>query len=254
MSITLFIIAFIASTIGAISGVGGGVIIKPILDSLGMMNISTINFLSGCTVLSMAISSCIRNTKTKSSHESTTIILAIGASFGGVLGKWVFNSLSGNLSLLQSFSLLIVNTLVLIYMLNKHKIKSFAIINPIQSMLIGLGLGAISAFLGIGGGPINIAALFYFFSMEPKKIARNSLIIILFSQITSLSTTIITGAIPEFDISYLFLMSLGGILGAILGGRFSKLFSNKVCEIFFISLLIFLIILNIYNTIHMSIL
>ena len=55
MSLILFSVSLISSLIGAISGIGGGVIIKPVLDSLGVMSISTINFLSGCTVLAMAI-------------------------------------------------------------------------------------------------------------------------------------------------------------------------------------------------------
>ena len=55
-----------------------------------------------------------------------------------------------------------------------------------------------SSFLGIGGGPINLVVLFYFFSMETKTAAQNSLYIILFSQITSLLTTLITHSVPEF--------------------------------------------------------
>ena len=48
-----FLISFIASTVGAICGVGGGVIIKPVLDLFGVASVSTVSFLSGCTVLSM---------------------------------------------------------------------------------------------------------------------------------------------------------------------------------------------------------
>lgn len=48
------IISFMASVLGAICGIGGGVLMKPILDSLGLMEVSTVSFLSGCTVLSMS--------------------------------------------------------------------------------------------------------------------------------------------------------------------------------------------------------
>ena len=53
MYVIYFLICLGASILGAISGIGGGVIIKPVLDSLGTLNVSTISFLSGCTVLSM---------------------------------------------------------------------------------------------------------------------------------------------------------------------------------------------------------
>ena len=70
-----------------------------------------------------------------------------------------------------------------------------------------------SSFLGIGGGPINLVVLFYFFSMETKTAAQNSLYIILFSQITSLLTTLITHSVPEFTLPALVLMIAGGIGG-----------------------------------------
>ena len=56
----LFFICIAASTIGAIVGAGGGVIIKPAVDLLGLLPVSTVSFLSGCTVLAMSCSSLIR--------------------------------------------------------------------------------------------------------------------------------------------------------------------------------------------------
>ena len=47
-------VSLLASVAGAICGIGGGVIIKPVLDLFGLASVSTISFLSGCTVLSMS--------------------------------------------------------------------------------------------------------------------------------------------------------------------------------------------------------
>jgi uncharacterized membrane protein YfcA len=46
-------VSFFASVIGSICGIGGGVIIKPVLDAVGLYSVSTISFMSGCIVLSM---------------------------------------------------------------------------------------------------------------------------------------------------------------------------------------------------------
>ena len=54
MDILFFVVAFLSSIVGAICGIGGGVVIKPVLDMLQMGAPATINFLSGCTVLSMS--------------------------------------------------------------------------------------------------------------------------------------------------------------------------------------------------------
>jgi hypothetical protein len=50
--ILLFFVSLLASIVGSISGIGGGVIIKPVMDSFSLFPVSTINFLTSCTVLS----------------------------------------------------------------------------------------------------------------------------------------------------------------------------------------------------------
>lgn len=51
--VVFLLFSFSSSLIGAICGIGGGVILKPGLDALGLYDTVTINFLSGCTVLAM---------------------------------------------------------------------------------------------------------------------------------------------------------------------------------------------------------
>ena len=46
-SILIFCVSFFASIAGAICGIGGGVIIKPVLDMLGLASVATISFLFG---------------------------------------------------------------------------------------------------------------------------------------------------------------------------------------------------------------
>ena len=55
MAALVFLIAFGASLIGGICGIGGGVIIKPLLDMMGVADVAMVSFLSSCTVLSMAL-------------------------------------------------------------------------------------------------------------------------------------------------------------------------------------------------------
>ena len=46
MDILFFVVAFLSSIVGAICGIGGGVVIKPVLDMLRMGAPATINFLT----------------------------------------------------------------------------------------------------------------------------------------------------------------------------------------------------------------
>lgn len=82
--VVFFLICFFASIIGAICGIGGGVIIKPVLDAFGVMDVATISFLSGCTVLSMTTYSVIKSKLSGSSNieQKTGLPLALGAAVG----------------------------------------------------------------------------------------------------------------------------------------------------------------------------
>ena len=117
---------------------------------------------------------------------------------------------------------------------------------------IGLLLGIMSSFLGIGGGPINLVVLGYFFSMTTKEAALSSLYIIMFSQITSLIQTCITGNIPDMEVSYLAFMIAGGILGGTIGSKVNKKISDAGVDKLFIFLMAVIVLINIYNAVKFS--
>lgn len=256
MEFIYFIISATASFVGAISGIGGGIIIKPLMDSLGTMSVSIISFLSGCTVLTMCTVSLIRKRKEETKiNLNITLYLAIGACIGGILGKQLFDKsrvIFGNDSLVgisQSIVLLLINLAIIFYMAKKNNIKTHNVKDKKICVLIGLVLGVLSSFLGIGGGPLNIAAIYYFFSMKPKETALNSLFIIFFSQISSLLMTILTNNIPAFGITTLTVMCLGGVSGAIYGSYRASKMSDNLTQKFFSKVLILLVFINIFNII-----
>ena len=259
MSLYLYLIflgvSFGASVVGAICGIGGGVLIKPILDAFGVLSVASISFLSDCTVLSM---SCYSVLKARLSKESlvdlkTGTPLAIGAAIGGVTGKMMFQYLSDmftnkdQVGAIQAVCLLIITLGTMIYTLKKDQIKTLHVQNPLVCIAIGLVLGICSSFLGIGGGPINLVVLFYFFSMDTKTAAQNSLYIILFSQITSLVNTLITHTVPEFEVGLLILMVGGGILGGAAGRIVNKRMDVNMVNKLFIGLMAVIMLICAYN-------
>ena len=252
--LVFLIVCFGASIVGAICGIGGGVIIKPVLDSFGVLDVTAISFLSGCTVLSMTTYSVLKNKISGESHVTmkTGFPLAIGAAVGGLIGKWLFSyvkSLSSDpnkVGAVQALCLLIVTLGTLIYTIYKAKIKTYEVDSAIVCVLIGIFLGIMSSFLGIGG-PINLVVLFFFFSMSTKLAAENSLYIIFFSQIASLISTIVTGSVPDFQIGVLVLMVAGGIAGGICGRAINKKIDEKTVDKLFIALMVLMIVINIYN-------
>lgn len=249
-----FLVSFLSSIVGAICGIGGGVVIKPVLDLFQVASVSTISFLSGCTVLSMSLYSVGRSVlgKERPAQLDRVIPLAIGAAFGGLLGKLTFSLLTEALpgetvGAVQSGCLALVTLATLVYTLNKRKITTRKIESPVISAAIGLGLGILSSFLGIGGGPINLVVLFYFFSMDTKTAASCSLFIILLSQLASLAFTLLTGSVPAFRAADLLLMILGGIGGGIVGRSLNRRLSARVVDRLFLGLIVLIVCISLFN-------
>ena len=105
----------------------------------------------------------------------------------------------------------------------------------------------LSSLFGIGGGPINLAVLYYFFSMDTKTAALNSLYVILFSQSASFLNTVLRNTIPQFDWVILIAMILCGILGGNLGRSLSRRMSSSAIDKLFIGLLIVITGISCYN-------
>ena len=134
------------------------------------------------------------------------------------------------------------------YTIFKKKIHTLTLNNVAVCVIVGLVLGIMSSFLGIGGGPINLMVLGFLFSMSTKESALASLYIIVFSQVTSLVQTVVTGTIPPVQLSYLAVMVIGGLLGGTIGSRINKKIEDEKVDKLFMALMFIIICINIYNT------
>ncbi|RLQ96319.1 sulfite exporter TauE/SafE family protein [Falsibacillus albus] len=256
MYIIYFIVGLGASIVGALAGLGGGVIIKPVLDALGQYHVSTITVLSAATVFTMSVVSLL---KAQSSGVKVkgklSLIISIGSVIGGVIGKFLFNHIEviaeddNLITVIQAGILAVLMLVIYIFVQYKHKFKTYEIKNHSAIFLVGLILGMLASFLGIGGGPLNVAILTWLFSLEMKEASINSIFIIFFSQLSTLLTIELTTGFGRYDLSMLKFMILGGILGGFIGSSLAhKLRHTHIQKIFTITLL-GIILTNLYNMI-----
>ncbi|MEG1131683.1 MAG: sulfite exporter TauE/SafE family protein [Romboutsia sp.] len=254
MQILYFLVAIISTIIGSSVGIGGGVIIKPALDALSSYSLPTVNLLSSSTIFVMSIVTVFYQLKKKDKiNPKNTIVVAIGSIIGGIVGQKIMNLLLStgiNISIInniQSIMLILILLIVFLYMKNKEKVKTYNINNILIIGILGLVLGAISAFLGIGGGPINVAAFTILFSMSANEAARNSILVIFFSQGAKIFSIAATTGFSSYNLEMLPIMLVGGVMGGILGYRLNKSVSEKNIIKIFNIVLISIILLNIYN-------
>ncbi len=245
-----FLIVFVATLIGGISGMGGGVIIKPAFDALSGIDLASIGVLSSVTVLTMSIVSVIKGFRGKPEVDKQLITLALSGVAGGYAGSFIFSFATSIVSD-QSVNIIqiVLNLLLLIFCVFQKFFKTHHAQNPFAFIGVGLLLGALATFIGIGGGPINIALLTLIFGFDIKKAVTSSLFIIMFSQLMNVGTVWVTTHFQGYYLQPLVYMIPAAIVGGFLGTVLCKRLSEKTIKTIYTIVVISLIALNIYNLI-----
>ena len=242
-----------ATMIGAITGLGGGIIIKHAFDFVGMDTTSMISVYSTVAVFTMCLVSIYKRSK-QGFHVKKKIALglAFGSVIGGKIGDVIFlqavESLGSQVvSATQSVILFLLLGGIILFTLNKERIRTLEVTNLVAIVTIGLTVGIISVYLGIGGGPLNIALLVYFFSMKAKDAAAYSILMIFFAQIIKMGTVI-----RDFEkynnVSLVILaIAIFAVLGGWIGTKIQSKLTHEAVEKLYLGLMGVLVLMTAFN-------
>ena len=248
-------VCFLASLLGPLCGIGGGVIIKPAVDAMGVLPVATVSFLSGVSVLTMALATLAQNAAARTSDVDARAMLplALGSAGGGVAGKVLFNRLSTALpstelvGAAQAAVLIALTVTVGVYTINKAQVRSLNVTGAAPKAGIGLVAGMCWSFLGIGGGPFNLAILTFFFAMETKPAAQSSLFIIAFSQGASLAYSLVLGGVPRFEPALLVGVCAAAVAGSVVGRKVARRVDGAVIDRLYLASLVLIALICAYN-------
>ncbi|MFV0424683.1 MAG: sulfite exporter TauE/SafE family protein [Bacilli bacterium] len=246
----IYIIIFIAAIIAAITGIGGGIIIRPILSTTDMSAI-VVNFYACIAIISSTLYSIIKAYYRKESVNLKVIgFLSIGSFVGGVLGNIIFQEV---LKLFSDNTFIVIQSILLIVTLS---FVLYASIKPIKvhkdfssrliMILVGIGVGMLSVFVGIGGGVINVIILDILFKMDKKSIVINSLVMIFISQTASALLMIKTDIFSSIESTTLLYIILTSFLGGIIGKEISLKITSNVIKKMFIIVITVVLFLNLF--------
>lgn len=234
--ILYFMIALSASAVGALAGMGGGVIIKPLCDLIGTYDAQTIGVLSCITVFSMALVSLAKQKQQKADFAADiSFPLSIGSVLGGTIGQRVLERIAAGLpnahvTIVQNVILSVLVGMIFWYMRHKGSLLTLQMRGILPAAAAGGLLGFLSSFLGIGGGPINVALIVFLFSMSTKSATVCSSLTIFFAQAAKLVTILFHEGFGVYDLSALPAMVPGAVLGGFLGAKFNGQLEEKGIE------------------------
>ncbi|SFJ41256.1 hypothetical protein SAMN04487936_10271 [Halobacillus dabanensis] len=258
MFFVMFIIGLITALVGSIAGLGGGVILVPVLLFLGdfyssfdWVNPQSIVGISLVVMIFTGMSSAISYMKHQRVDKKIGFVFLYGSIPGGILGSWLnqFFKTDG-FSLFFGVMMIIVSLLFFIprrtsgSLLFKTGIerkktvdgKTYTYRMPfIIGLILSFSVGMLSGLLGIGGGSLMVPAMILLLNIPPHIATATSMFMIFFASISSSATHVILGHV-EWAHTIWFIP--GAYLGGTLGARINRHLNGQAVEWFLRVLLV----------------
>jgi len=211
-------LGFTAGLLGSIIGLGGGIIIVPVLTFFGFSPALAASN-SIFAVFSNAIASSISYAKQRRIEYSLGLKLGLLSIPGTVIGALVSSEITPSLFKIL-FALILISASVYIFSKRKIEPKRYNISKQIMILAISASFvaGIMSGLFGVGGGIIFVPLMVIAMGLSMKNAAPTSQFILLFASCSALVTHTILGH-PDFYQALL--LSAGAFVGGIVGARLS---------------------------------
>jgi len=211
-------LGFVAGVLGSMIGLGGGIIVVPVLTFFGFPpTLAASNSLFAA--FSNAVASTFSYSKQKRVDFSLGLKLGLLSIPGTVLGAYVSSDVAPGIFKIL-FGLVLISSAIYIFLRKKIETKQSVMTTKVIIFAIGASFfaGIISSFFGIGGGIIFVPLMVVGIGMTMKKAAPTSQFILLFA---SLSGVIVHSVLGHPDFIQAGLLAMGSFVGGLLGARLS---------------------------------
>ena len=211
-------LGFAAGVLGSMIGLGGGIIVVPVLTFLGFPPTAAASN-SLFAALSNAIASTISYSKQKRIVYPLGLKLGLLSIPGTVLGALFSTDVAPDVFKIL-FGFVLVASAAYIFLRKKIEAKEKTISKQMMVFAVGASFfaGIISSFFGIGGGIIFVPLMIVGMGMAMKKAAPTSQMILLFA---SFSGVVVHSLLGHPDFLQAGLLAVGSFFGGLVGARLS---------------------------------
>jgi len=255
-ALVAFLVAIGAGGFGSMVGIGGGLVIVPLLSVLLGYDVKVAIAASLIGVIATSLSASPRYIKTGLADRRLGMLLLVAAALGGLAGGVTADLLDGRtLSLL--FALLLTTVAVRMAWQIRHPIArpplddvevstrfAFSYVEPtsgeevayraqrlLPGTLVSFLAGNVSGLLGVGGGVINVPTMNVLMHV-PIRVATTTSTYMLAA--TATASAVVYLASGQLDPLLAAPVALGVIVGARLGARLAMRLSQDVLRLAFV--------------------
>jgi len=211
-------LGFAAGILGSMIGLGGGIIVVPVLTFLGFPpTVAASNSLFAA--LSNSIASTISYSRQKRIEYFLGLKLGLLAIPGTILGAILSTDIAPDIFKIL-FGLVLIASAIYIFLRKQIESKEKVISKQMIIFAIGSSFfaGIISSFFGIGGGIIFVPLMVVGMGMSMKKAAPTSQLILFFA---SLSGVIVHSVLGHPDFLQAGFLAIGSFFGGLVGAKLS---------------------------------
>lgn len=206
----LILVGIFIGTMAGFFGIGGGMLLVPILLVLGFEMKDAI----GISIVQMVFSSIYGsylNYKKGSLLVGEGIFVGFGGFVGGYIGGYVTQFISDTVLQFLFFGLLIFALFRLFFSQHHEDDGATKTLNKALLFGIGLGIGIFSITLGVGGSIILIPILVGLLHYPIKKAVSAGLFFVVFSSVAGLISRLTSGTIDFHNGLVVAAASLAGV-------------------------------------------
>ena len=216
--IGLVLLGFAAGILGSMIGLGGGIIVVPILTFFGFPPTLAVSN-SLFAAFSNAAGSTISYSRQKRIEYSLGLKLGLLTIPGTILGAYISSDVTPGIFKIL-FGIVLISSAIYIFLRKKIEASEKNLTKQMIVFVISASFfaGIISSFFGIGGGIVFVPLMVVGIGMTMKKAAPTSQFILLFA---SLSGIIIHSILGHPDFLQAGLLAAGAFVGGIIGARIS---------------------------------
>jgi uncharacterized protein len=240
------LIGLVAGFLSGLLGVGGGVILLPLLVFVGGIPLKVATGTSLVHVFAASATGMYSHHRRGMVDLKAGLYLGLAGSGGGFLGTWL--SVPFAVRGLQLIFLLVVASAVIMLMVplniedDGYRKGEF---NKLLAIGIGLGVGCLVGLLGVGGGFILVPLMIYLLRI-PLRITIGTSLWVIF--ISSMVTMIAKFKVGQIDLAATLLVVSGSIVGTLLGSHTSRRIATGLLKKILICVLGLILLMVGYQT------
>lgn len=231
-------IGLIGGIMAGFLGIGGGIVIIPLLVYVAGLEVKLAMGISMAQALFATLSGVLIHRRNRTMDLRLGIALGLAGVVGGLIGSFGSAYISGD-ALLAIYFCLVGLSIFLLFTAPKEENSGNVKVSLPLAFPLGLAVGVLAGMLGVGGGFIMTPLMISLLRIPTRTAVGTSLLMILPTTISGSIGKIATG---QFNLEIALFVIVGSIIGAQFGGRLNARSSPQAIRVALALLLLAILI------------